>query len=114
MNKDGFEDIVTLDKDGYASLYMNMETRFRPREDIAYIPELSERGISLGDFTGDGYADIIGLDHSGALVYIDNAERRFARMEISSAGGDVPTGITDFRIYDMDVDSRDDIVYMSE
>ncbi len=81
MDKDGYADIITLDRDGYLNLLLNMGTRFRQRETIAYVPDLVERGISLGDFSGDGYADIIGIDNSGSLNYIDNSERRFTRMD---------------------------------
>lgn len=35
-------------------------------------------------------------------------------MEMKIAGSDNPTGITDFKIYDMDVDGKDDIVYINE
>ncbi len=34
----------------------------RSRGNIAYIPDITSRGISLGDFTADGYADILGVD----------------------------------------------------
>lgn len=59
MDRDGYEDLITLDRDGYMNLLLNMGSRFRPREEIAYVPDLVERGMSLGDFRGDGYADII-------------------------------------------------------
>ncbi len=80
MDKDGYADMITLDRDGYLNLLLNMGSRFRPREVIAYTPDLVERGISLGDFHGDGYADILGIDNSGSLVYVGNIERRFSRM----------------------------------
>jgi hypothetical protein len=114
MDADELDDIITLDTDGYVNLYLNMGSRFRYREQIAYLPDLSERWVSLWDFWGDSYADIIGLDHSGSLVYIDNTKRRLARMDIKIAWSTHPTGITDFKIYDMDADGKDDIVYMNE
>ncbi|MBP9779728.1 hypothetical protein KBD33_03855 [Candidatus Gracilibacteria bacterium] len=115
MDNDTYEDIVTLDTDGYVSLYSNLRTRFRYRQDIAYVPDLVERGISLGDLAGDGYADIIGLDHSGSLVLIENTERKMTRINMKLSGvASMPSGITDFKIFNMDNKEGDDIVYMNE
>ena len=69
----------------------------------------------MGDFHHDGYADIIGVNNSGSFVYIDNSERGFARMDMHvSSGGILPSGITSLKVYDMDNDGLDDIVYLTE
>lgn len=34
----------------------------RSRGNIAYIPDMTARGFSLGDFTQDGYADLLSVD----------------------------------------------------
>lgn len=52
---------------------------------IAYLPDISSRGIDFGDFTGDAYGDILSLDHSGSLMLIDNAGRRMTEQDISIA-----------------------------
>lgn len=64
MDADGYEDIVALHSEGYVDLLLNQRGKFRFREQIAYLPDLVERGITLGDFSHDGYADIIGVDNS--------------------------------------------------
>jgi hypothetical protein len=115
MDNDTYEDIVTLDTDGYVSLYSNLRTRFRYRQDIAYVPDLVERWISLGDLAWDGYADIIWLDHSGSLVLIENSQRKMTRINMKlSWGASMPSWITDFKIFNMDNAGGDDIVYMNE
>lgn len=63
---------------------------------------------------GDQYADILGVDHSGSLSLVDNTLRRFTRSEIQVNSGNVPTRVSQYKIYDMDADSRDDIVYLTE
>jgi hypothetical protein len=114
MNADGNEDLLVLHDDGYLDLMLNMRGKFRMREQIAYVPDIVSRGLYLGDFQTDGYADILGVNGSGSFVYIDNDARRFARRDIDIGGAPVPTGISQFRIRDMDSDSRDDIVYLTE
>lgn len=85
MDKDGYDDVITLRADGYLDLLLNQRGKFRFRQKIAYIPDLVARGILLGDFQQDGYADIVSVDHSGSLVYIDNDARKFARINIEIA-----------------------------
>lgn len=62
MDKDGYDDIVVQHSDGYIELLLNLGDRMRSRGNIAYVPDLVSRGLSLGDFTYDGYADILGVD----------------------------------------------------
>lgn len=62
MDKDGYDDIVVQHSDGYIELLLNLGDRIRSRGNIAYVPDLTSRGLSLGDFTHDGYADILGVD----------------------------------------------------
>ncbi len=116
MNADGYEDIVTLHSDGHIGLFLNQVGKFRFREQIAYVPSLVSRWITLGDFTNDGYADIIGVNNSGSFIYIDNTNRKFAQVAISipAASGGAPVWVTQFRVYDMDSDKKDDIVYLTE
>lgn len=81
---------------------------------IAHIPDLSPETLTFGDFTHDGYADIIGVNKSGDLVLVDNIQRKFTRKALSIQGGSsIPKHISQFKIYDMDADGRDDIVYLS-
>lgn len=45
---------------------------------------------------------------------LDNSERKFSRPNITLDGGaPVPKNISQFRIYDMDTDMLDDIVYIT-
>lgn len=57
------------------------------------------------------------MNASGSLILVDNDSRKLTRTSISlsdtmSVVG--PTGITQFQVYDMDADGRDDIVYLTE
>lgn len=50
---------------------------------------------------------------------MDNKERKLSRAEItiqsdSSLSIPVPSGISQYKIFDMDKDGRDDIVYLNE
>ena len=40
--------------------------------------------------------------------------RRLERQDIKIQNGQIPTGIVQYRVYDMDAESRDDIVYLTE
>lgn len=35
-------------------------------------------------------------------------------MQVSGVSGGVPTGVTQFKVYDMDADEREDIAYLTE
>jgi hypothetical protein len=39
--------------------------------------------MAFGDFTHDGYGDIVGVGHSGSLILIDNTDRKFARIALT-------------------------------
>ncbi len=62
MDDDGYDDIVVAHTDGHIELLLNLGDRVRSRGNIAYVPDITSRGLSLGDFTADGYADILGVD----------------------------------------------------
>ena len=51
MDGDGDEDIILVYSDGFIDLLQNMGGRFQRKQMIAYLPDLSERDILLGDFT---------------------------------------------------------------
>lgn len=64
MDNDGYEDFIALHTDGYLDLLLNNRGKFNFRESISYVPDLVNRGISIGDFNHDGYADIVGVNDS--------------------------------------------------
>jgi hypothetical protein len=43
MDSDGYEDIITLNTEGYLDLFLNQRGKFRFRQDIAYVPDLVGR-----------------------------------------------------------------------
>jgi hypothetical protein len=115
MNADGLDDIIVIYTDGFLELYLNMGGVFRKKQKIAYMPDITARGIEFGNFTGDAYGDIISLDHSGSLILVDNTGRRLLEKTLTiSGGGSVPNKISQYRVYDMDNDGKDDIVYLTE
>ena len=81
---------------------------------IAYNRDIDSKQIYFADVTHDGYSDIIGLDKNGSLILIDNTIRKLTRRDITlEAGAQIPSHISQLRIYDMDADQRDDIVYIT-
>ena len=117
MNHDGLEDIVIVYDDGFVELLVNVGGLFRTKKMIASIPDVGSRGISIGDFRGDGYGDILTLDASGSFILLDNDLRKLTRTPIV-IGDNIsippPSGVTQFQIFDMDHDGRDDIISLSE
>lgn len=43
MNHDGYEDIVVVYSDGFLELILNTGGKFRKRQKIAYLPDLTNR-----------------------------------------------------------------------
>ena len=115
MNADGLQDIIVIYNDGFLELYLNLWGVFRKKQKIAYLPEISARWVDFWDFVWDQYADILSLDHSGSLVLVDNSSRRLTEKIISlSDGSPPPQKVTQYKIFDMDNDRLDDIVYLTE
>lgn len=65
MNNDGYDDIIITYDDGFVELYLNLNGRFKKSQMIGYVPNISPDQLSFGDFTGDGFSDIVGLNNSG-------------------------------------------------
>lgn len=59
MNADGNTDLIVLYQDGYVELFLNLGGKFRSRGMIAYNKDLGTSQIKFGDFTHDGYGDIL-------------------------------------------------------
>lgn len=59
------EDLVILYDDGYIELFLNRGGKFRSRGMITYNKDLDTKNIAFGDFTSDGFGDIIGLSKDG-------------------------------------------------
>lgn len=82
MDGDGDQDIVIVYDDGFLELLQNISGKFRRKQMIAYLPSTGDRGIELGDFTGDRYADILSVDKEGKFSLVDNNLRRLLPKEI--------------------------------
>jgi hypothetical protein len=82
MDHDGREDILVVYQDGYIELLLNQGNRFRSRGMITYNRDLDVHQMAFGDFTHDGYGDIVGVGRSGSLILIDNTDRKFVRRDI--------------------------------
>ncbi len=114
MDKDTLEDLIVSYEDGYMELFLNRAGKFRSRWMIMYNKDLDTKKIAFGDFRGDGFSDIVWLNSSGSLILIDNTDRKFARVNITLSGAwIIPQHISQFHIYNMDADTRDDIVYLT-
>ncbi len=114
MDADGMEDLVILYDDGYIELFLNRGGKFRSRGMITYNKDLDTKNIAFGDFTSDGFGDIIGLSKDGWFILINNSNRRFSRLNITLLDwSSLPQNISQFHTYDMDADGYDDIIYIS-
>ncbi len=115
MDHDGIVDLIVLYDDSRIELFLNHKGKFRSRWIIAYNKDLDSKKMAFWDFTHDWYGDIVGLNASGSLIIIDNTDRKFSRPDLllDDAIAQFPMHISQFRIYDMDADTRDDIVYIT-
>ena len=114
MDADGVEDLIVLYGDGYMELFLNRKWKFRSRGMITYNKDLDNRMISFWDFVKDGYGDIIGVNNKWDLILVDNTDRKFARRTITlQNAAPLPIHISQLKVYDMDTDGRDDIVYLT-
>jgi len=50
---------------------------------IVYNRDIDSSTLTFGDFTGDGYGDIIGIDTDGNFILVDNDGRHFSRPGIT-------------------------------
>ncbi len=115
MDGDGYDDIIIVYDDGFLELLQNRNGKFHRQQMIAYLPNIGERGIEFWDFTGDRHADILGVDREGKFALVDNNARRLLSKDITIEWWLAPPiWVTQFKIYDMDADGKDDIVYLTE
>lgn len=55
------------------------------------------------------------MNTDGNFILLANQERQFSTSKILvQAGESAPTHVTQFKVYDMDADKKDDIVYLTE
>lgn len=114
MNADAIEDLIVAYQDGYLELFLNHRGKFRSRGIVAYNKDIDATRITFGDFLNDGFGDIVGLNAAGDFILIDNSTRKFARANIILEDGSAtPRHISQYKVYDMDADKRDDIVYIT-
>lgn len=59
---------------------------------------------------------MIGINQSGSLLLVDNTNRKFTQKTITLDDPTLalPDHITQYQIYDMDADKKEDIVYLTE
>lgn len=62
MDADGLDDLLVAYDDGYIELFLNRGGKFRSRGMITYNRDIDTERLAFGDFTHDGYSDLIGLD----------------------------------------------------
>lgn len=114
MNGDGLNDVIVQYEDGYIQLLLNIGGRFRSLGNIAFLPKNRNSLIEIGDFRGDKFSDIIVLDSDGKISLINNNDSKFSPQNISlSSGNAAPSHIQQMKVYDMDADGKDDLVYLT-
>jgi hypothetical protein len=86
---------------------------------LAYVSDAGRLRKGVGDFSGDGYSDIVVVSKDGQVVLLDNREGKFTRKNaIILDDKDVVTTvrgkIVQLETYDMDRDGKTDIVISDE
>ncbi|MDD2487531.1 MAG: hypothetical protein PHS92_04120 [Candidatus Gracilibacteria bacterium] len=119
FNGDGQEDIVIFSESGKIKLLSNYAGQFKDMGYLAYVSDAGKLRKGVGDFSGDTYFDIAMVDNKGALLILDNTNGKFIRKkpkiyDVNGAETSINGAITQLEIFDMDKDSKDDIVTVDD
>jgi len=115
-NNDINEDIITIHRDGYVSLYENDDIHgdYIYQRDLVFAEDGgSVRHIETGDFTGDGYEDIFFVTQAWQPALFNNHSKDFSRYDIRNSLF-LSWAIIQAESFDMDSDGKDDIVTLDD
>jgi len=113
-NKDGNDDIAILKNGGYIQLLEGTGVfgDFLDRGNVIYMADISPKSdMHVGDFTWDGYGDIVVTNKKKELVIFSNQQKDFLRIRTNIS---VDGAIVKFLVQDMDEDGKDDIIILDE
>lgn len=115
-NDDLEQDVITIHRDGYVSLYESdsIAWDYIYQRDLVFAKDgWAVRLLETGDFTGDGYEDIFFVTKNGAPALFNNHNKDFSRYDISNTLF-LSWAIIQAESYDMDSDGKDDIVTLDD
>jgi len=114
-NNDGYQDILLINLDGSLELLENspISDRFRNRWSIADIIDIWDTSqVFTGDFSGDGYEDILFINNKSKPVILNNYKTTFHRYDLEDDLELQQTDIILARVFDMDTDDLSDMITM--
>ncbi len=115
-NNDTRQDVLTIHRDGYVSLYENEDIHgdYIYQRDLVFAADgWSVRLVETWDFSGDGHDDIFFVTENGKPALFNNVQKDFARFDISESIS-LSWAIIQAETFDMDADGRDDIVTLDD
>jgi len=113
-NNDDRDDILTIHRDGYMRLYerADIEKDYIFQRNLIYASDgWSARHIKTWDFSWDGFDDIFFVDESWAPQLYNNVSKDFVRIDLSDQIT-MSGSIVQVEVFDMDSDTRDDLVIL--
>lgn len=115
-NNDQKQDVVLVKSDGYIELLENVDTasNFLEKWNLVYAVDGGpSRLVKVWDFTWDNYDDIFFVSSDGEPVIFNNHIKDFRRISLSEQFT-LSGSIIQAEVFDMDNDSRSDIVTLDD
>ncbi len=112
-NNDSYQDILLVTTAGDLELLENspFSSRFRNRWKIAHSIDIWDtKQVFTGDFTGDGFEDIIFINNKSKPVLLNNYKTTFHRYDLEQDLELEDTDIILARVFDMDNDAISDLI----
>ncbi|MDD5769409.1 MAG: hypothetical protein PHE25_00425 [Candidatus Gracilibacteria bacterium] len=109
-NNDGIIDIAILKRTGFIELLEGTTDlkNFINRGNLVYLSDLSTKStIQTGDFSGDGYDDIVVLNKNRQPVLLSNNKKDFSRINLNLHLNGI---ISQIISRDMDLDGKNDLI----
>jgi hypothetical protein len=114
-NHDGMQDIVVFYTDGRVELIQNFSGTYKSLGYLVYVVDAGPERKVAGDFSGDGFWDIVMVDKKGQLIVLENKNGKFTRIPLrikNTEGSPVSIrgAIMQLEVFDMDKDGKTDLV----
>jgi len=115
-NDDTQQDLITIHRDGYVSLYENQDIHgdYIYQRDLVYAADgWSVRLVETWDFTWDGHDDIFFVSQYWKPALFNNVQKDFSRYDVEQSIT-LSWAIIQAETFDMDSDGKDDIVTLDD
>lgn len=119
FNADSYDDLVVFFESGKIRLFANLKGTLKDMGYLAYVSDAGKARKAVGDFAGDGYADVAAVTKNGQLIILDNVEGKFTRKDaiVVDDADNLTTlrgKVVQLESYDMDGDGKTDLVTTDE